>query len=89
MSMAENVQRTALCSILTNYETKMSDCHHSFAILLYQLIYLFILKHKGRENSLYYVLQNLVENATPLKFQKISFAPVADAVAPPHRSQTI
>ena len=58
-------------------------------ILLYQLIYLFILKHEGRENSLYYVLQNLVENATPFKFQKISFAPVADAVAPPYRSQTI
>jgi len=44
------------------------------------------LKHESRENSLYFVLQNRVENATPFKFQKISFAPVADAVAPPYRS---
>ena len=44
------------------------------------------LKHEGRENSLYFVLQNLVENATPFKFQKITFALVADVVAPPYRS---
>ena len=79
MFMAENVQCTALCSILTNYEAKMSEFHHGLLFLCNFVLSANLsvhLKHEGRENSLYFVLQNLIENATPFKFQKITFAPV-------------